>query len=209
MITPASSEWMLLSAVYHHVLTSSPSPGQAQFDIMAAKENGQLRFRAEQRKHVAMPGLRPKPGEQPPENEPIITPDQPLPKDNRSFDHWDWERSRAITRNDPITKSVIEYVDIVVHRDDVLKLWPAATVTPAGASNRGRKEEFDWECIYVECVHRLIEDGAPSNVSKFAEEMLSWCQNQLGEKGTPDLQTMRKKITVWISAYKRWLPRDE
>jgi hypothetical protein len=126
MIIPACSEWVLLSEVYHHVLEASPSPERAKIDIGAARKDGRLRFRAERHEHVAMPGEQP-----PKKNEPIITSDQPLPKDPLCFDTWDWERSRAITRNDANTQSVFEYVDIVVHRDDVLALWPTAPVAPA------------------------------------------------------------------------------
>lgn len=130
MITPESHEWVLLSALYHHVLALSSSPEQAKIDISNARDNGWLRFRADRHEHIVLPGLRLEPGEQPPD-ELVITSNQPLPKDNLWFDEWDWERSRAIARNDPITKAVFEYVDIVVHRDDALALWPTASVLPA------------------------------------------------------------------------------
>jgi hypothetical protein len=45
MITAASSEWVLLSVVYHHVLARSPSPEAAKIAIANAWTNGQLRWR--------------------------------------------------------------------------------------------------------------------------------------------------------------------
>jgi hypothetical protein len=52
---------------------------------------------------------------------PMVTPDYAIP--STSFD---WERSRA-TRHDLTTASLFEYVDMVVHRDDVLVRWPAGS----------------------------------------------------------------------------------
>jgi hypothetical protein len=208
-VTQSSPEWVSLSTVYHHVLESSPSPERAKIDIDAARKNGQLRFRAEQREHVARPGLRLNPGEQPPKNEPVITSDQPIP--DGGYLTWDWERSHA-TRTDATTKSLFEYVSIAARRHDVLALWPASTAPaqgPAEAPKRGRKAEFKWDVIQFECARHFIDDGVPSNVSDFANEMLTWCQNQFREEGVPDHQTMRKKIKVWVEAYLRSSPRGE
>jgi hypothetical protein len=129
MITSESSEWVLLSAIYHHVLKQTPSTERAKIEIASARRNGRLRLRAEQtREHVARPDLRLVPGEEPPKVEPTTAFDQPIPDGN--YHTWDWERSHAI-RRELTTNSLFEYVNIVGHRDDVLALWPLNTNAPA------------------------------------------------------------------------------
>lgn len=226
MITPESHEWVLLSAVYHHVLALSSSPEQAKIDISNARDNGRLRFRADRHK-VAMPCLRLEPGEQPP-NEPMITSNHPLPKDNLCFDEWEWERSRAITRNEPITKAVFEYVDIMVHRDDVLALWPAAAAAPAIiamapaqamqdrapeelASKRGTKAKYDWEAFQAK-FYRMADDDALSyslhpNYSDYARRIAEWSAEQFGEKNAPGEETIRPKLKPWFEIYLRTVSR--
>jgi hypothetical protein len=138
VITPANAEWVLLSAIYHHVLAQSPSPEAAKIAISTARENGQLQLRAEVREHKAMPHLRLDRGEKPPESRPEIILEQPiLPSD--IFSHWDWARSCA-QRSDPTTKSLFEYLNIVGHRDDVLQLWPEPGETTAVGTNSSPAE---------------------------------------------------------------------
>jgi hypothetical protein len=57
LITTASAEWVLLSGIYHYILAQSPSPEGAKIAISNARENGQLRLRAEVREHEARPNL--------------------------------------------------------------------------------------------------------------------------------------------------------
>jgi hypothetical protein len=59
LITAGSAEWILLSVVYHYVLTQSPSPEAAKITILTAWANGQLRLRAEVREHRARTNLKP------------------------------------------------------------------------------------------------------------------------------------------------------
>jgi hypothetical protein len=126
LVTFASTEWVLLSVIYHYVLAQSPSPESAKVNISTAWRNGQLRFRAEVREREARPDLKLRPGEQPPEIQPKRKPDQPIFASDK-FSIWDWERSYA-TGRDATTKSDFEYMEIVGNRDDVLKLWhPAET----------------------------------------------------------------------------------
>ncbi len=221
MITPESHEWVLLGALYRHVLALSSSPEQAKIDISNARDNGRLRFRADRLEHIVLPGLRLEPGEQPPD-ELIITSNQPLPKDNLCFDEWDWERSRAITRNDPITKAVFEYVDIVVHRDDALALWPASAAVLAIiamqegapeelASKRGTKAKYDWEAFRAK-FYLMADDDALSpssnpNYSAYTRRIVEWAAEQFGEKNTPDEETIRPKVKSWFEIYLRTVSR--
>jgi hypothetical protein len=126
MITSASPEWVLLNAVYHHVLAQSASPEAAKIDIATARQNGRLRLRCTLREYKALPNLRLSPGERPPQPDPTVTAHYPIPPDTR-FATFDWERSRAFSPNDPVTRSLYEYLDIIAHRDDVLALRPVET----------------------------------------------------------------------------------
>lgn len=123
MITRSSAEWVLLSQVYHRVLAHSPSPESAKLDISDARQNGQVRLRAELREIRAQPGVRLTLGEKAPEPPHVVWSDYIIPPNTR-FESIDWEQSRA-SRRDPDTKSMFMYVNIVVHRDDVLARWPA------------------------------------------------------------------------------------
>ena len=138
MITLASSEWVLLNAVYHHVLAQRASPEAAQIEIATAHQNGQLRWRCTFREYKALPKLRLSRGEHPPQLAPTVTAHYPIPPDTR-FDTFDWERSRAFSPNDPVTTSVYEYLDITAHRDDVLALWPVGA--PSAASDKPQSDE--------------------------------------------------------------------
>ena len=119
---------MLLSAVYHHVLAQSPSPKAAEIAILAARKNGQLRWRCTLRELKAQPGLQLAPGEELPPAPTVITLDYVIPRDT-AFRHSisgfgpDWERSSAHSR-DSDTRSLFEYDGIVVNRDEVLARWP-------------------------------------------------------------------------------------
>jgi hypothetical protein len=185
MITTDSPEWVLLSAIYHHVLKQSPSTERAKREIASARKSGQLRLRAEQtREHIARPELRLKPGEQPPRVEPTTAFDQPVP--NGNYLTWDLERSYA-TRRESTTKSIFEYVNIVGHRDDVLALWPPNTkdpvahvveppaVDPFRTGAPGRPTSAD--AIYTEAERRISSGEVvpqPRGLARFAQDLSVW-----------------------------------
>ena len=139
MITPASPEWVLLNAVYHHVLAQSASPEAAKIDIATAHQNGRLRWRCTLREYKALPNLRLSPGERPPQPAPTVTAHYPIPPDTK-FDTFDWERSHAFSPNDPVTRSVYEYLDITSHRDDALALRPVGAPSAASQATIRRKQ---------------------------------------------------------------------
>lgn len=129
MITSQSSEWVPLSAIYHHVLKQSPSTERAKIEITSARKSGRLRLRAEEtREHRARPEVRLKRGELLRNIEPMTAFNQPIPDGN--YLPWDFERSYA-KRREATNKSIFEYINIVGHRDDVLALWPPKSKGPA------------------------------------------------------------------------------
>jgi hypothetical protein len=125
------AEWMLLSAVYHHVLAQSPSPEAAKIAISTARKSGRLRMRATVHEHKARPDLR-LTGERPPQIPPVITPDHPVCQTD-IFDHWDWERSEA-SRRDSETKSLFWYHPIEVNAKDAIACWSKKTVIESTAT---------------------------------------------------------------------------
>jgi hypothetical protein len=139
VITSASPEWVLLSAVYHHVFALSPSPEAAKIAIATARKNKQLRLRCTLRELKAQPGLRLAPGEKASPSPTVITQDYSIPLDT-AFNHFDLERNYG-TRHDSVTKSLFEYIEIAANRDDVLALWPG--LSPAAASTPAESELID------------------------------------------------------------------
>jgi hypothetical protein len=201
MITTESPEWVLLSAIYHHVLKQSPSTERAKIEIASARRSGQLRLRAEQtREHVAMPELRlMEPGDQPPKVEPKTAFDQPVPDGNY---RWDLERSYATPRESS-TNSLFEYVNIVGHRDDVLALWPLhtnaradqiiepPTVVPFRTGAPGRPSAAD---LIVAEAKRRISSGEvvpqPRALARFARDLSNWWDGER-KKFTPPGPAMK------------------
>jgi hypothetical protein len=195
MSTTDGPEWVLLSAIYHHVLKQSPSTERTKIEIGSARKSGQLRLRAEQtREHVARPELRLKPGEQPPNVEPTTAFHQPIPDGKY---RWDWERSRA-TRRESTTKSIFEYVNIVGHRDDVLALWPPntkapvaqvvepPTVDPFRTGAPGRPTAAGAICSEAE---RRISSGEvvsqPRGLARFARDLSDWWERERQKASPP------------------------
>jgi hypothetical protein len=167
VITSASPEWVLLSAVYHHVLAHSASPKAAEIAILTARKNGQLRWRCTLRELKAQPGLQVAPGEKPPPAPTVITPDYLIPRDTalrHSISGFgpDWERSSAHSR-DSDTRSLFQYDGILVNRDDVLALWPAPlprapeVATPPPPPTLTSAEKPDGVSPRVWVVARLLE----------------------------------------------------
>jgi hypothetical protein len=176
VITAGSADWVLLSVVYHYVLTQSPSPEAAKIAVLTARANGQLRLRAEVREHEARSNLKLEPDEQPPEIQPKCEP--VLASDK--LRHWDWERSYA-TRRDETTRSLFAYANIVGDRDDVLRLWPPAEMTvraetpetavakPVGVSSRSQgdgviRSRSKWQVVARQMANHIanfVASGRP------------------------------------------------
>ena len=196
MITAESPEWVLLSAIYHHVLEQSPSTERAKIEIASARKSGQLRLRAEQtRVHAADPKLRLKPGEQPPNVEPTTAFNQPIPDGN--YLTWDLEGNYA-TRREATTKSIFEYVNIVGHRDDVLALWPPNTKAPVaqvvepptvdpfrtGAPGRPTAAKM----IQAEAERRISSGEVvprPRGLARFARDLSDWWERERQQASPP------------------------
>jgi hypothetical protein len=149
-----SASWLLLSALYHRVRARMPTDRAAQIAITEARRGGRLRMRAELRVHEARPDLRLAPGEKPPPIQPKVTPDYPiLPTD--VFQEWDWEYSRA-TRRDQESRTLFEYVNIVVHRDDALACWPEAT-EPAAATTTVDLPPTEWSEVQARSLNSSMK----------------------------------------------------
>jgi hypothetical protein len=92
----------------------------------------------------------------------------------------------------------------------VRMLWgPPGSVPNKEQSERnkaGRKPEFDWDAIHAEALRRIDDKGHPSNISKFTNDLIGWCQKQFGEDQTPDKRTAVRYVTKWIAGWSRSLP---
>jgi hypothetical protein len=205
MITSESAEWVLLSEVYHHVLAQSPSPEFAKMEISTARKNSRLRLRAELREHKAQPHLQVAPGERPPETSPVVTLDYAVPPDT-VFCDFDWERSYA-TRRNPMTRSLFEYVCVVVHRDDALALWPqkieavvpqtegqSTVVEPAAAAPRplpARPPEVSDKVWAVMCELIALKNENSALYDLLRERQLLDAVKKRIAPGTVELRTLQ------------------
>lgn len=85
----------------------------------------------------------------------------------------------------------------------------AGELTPSPQQRRkaGAKPKYDWDAIQAHCYPLFDEHGFPENVSAFCrDEIIPWCEQQYGEDGTPDMETLRPLVTKWIAAWVRSLP---
>jgi hypothetical protein len=203
MITSESSEWVVLSAIYHHVLKQSPSAERAKIEIASARKSGQLRLRAEQtREHRAGPEVRLKLGGQLRNVGPTTAFDQPVPDGN--YRTWDWEGNYA--KRTEATR-IFEYINIVGHRDDVLALWPANTkgpvahvveppaIDPFRTGAPGRPPAA--EAIYAEAKRRISSgevDPQPGGLTRFARDLFDWWEAERQKLSPPGPATTARTI---------------
>jgi hypothetical protein len=95
--------------------------------------------------------------------------------------------------------------DVRVHRGRL----PASTVEPEQRRKVGARPQFDWDAIQAWCSRRFDALGFPNNVSAFCrDEVLPWCTKQFGDAGTPDMETLRPRVSGWTDAWQRSLPRE-
>jgi hypothetical protein len=183
------AEWLLLSAVYQRVFARGLTPEAAKGAISEPYRGGRLRMRATRLEYRARPDLRLAPGEKPPLNPPIVTPNCPLPVPSAGdfyWQHWDWGRSNA-SHHDPETKSLFRYEQIEVHPGDVSAcLSDNAAPVPKPDDmrppprRRGPVVTHDWFSICAEIARRCVNPDTgrvrvTSNEAELARAVLLWC----------------------------------
>jgi hypothetical protein len=92
----------------------------------------------------------------------------------------------------------------------VLRVPTLDDVTPPPPSKERRKAgvkpKYDWDAIQARCHQQFDDNGFPENVSAFCrDEIVPWCEQRYGESGTPDIETLRPRVTKWIAAWERSL----
>jgi hypothetical protein len=106
---------------------------------------------------------------------------------------------------------------IRVSRKHLLELLPAISQSalatadepaspPDQRGKAGAKPKYDWDAIQAHCHQWFDDNGYPENVSEFCrDEIIPWCEQRYGERGTPDVETLRPYVTRWIAASRRSL----
>lgn len=76
--------------------------------------------------------------------------------------------------------------------------------TKPSGRQRGRKQVFDWDALVAELVRRVHVDGIPASASDLglATDLVKWCGEQNFTE-IPEIETVRKKIAVWLSRYRQ------
>ena len=150
------TEWVPLSAIYHHVLARYPSPEAAKIAIDDAWRGARLELRCQLRTYPYLPKVNPAERPSPTvTNDYVLNPDDAFrfkpwhPEFRLVFGRWDWERSYGDAR-DRKTKEYFEYVNIVGGREQVLTLWPeiaAETVAEPPANRPDGISDLVWAVI--------------------------------------------------------------
>ena len=203
MAKKSQPTWLPLADIYHQVLACSPSPEAAKDVISAAIQTDTLDLRGTKRVHRAPPNIKPKvvelrPGQEPPKRPPKQPPpiepetsyDQPLPKGG--YRNWDWYRGRATQRDG---KDLIEYVNIVGRRDQVLKLGPVASKAGLPGGRRGPRPKDDWPTwVAIEVISLVHAGKVPKNFEKTARDMCERFAESRSDGWAPDASAARKLI---------------
>jgi len=76
----------------------------------------------------------------------------------------------------------------------------------AAPAKRGRKP-YDWELFKAKFYLMLDDDDVPAyadiDASDYAERLMTWGNNNLGEEETPKQAAMREKVAEWKPLWKR------
>jgi hypothetical protein len=122
-----------------------------------------------------------------------------------------WQDSSAMLETDALPVTVTFY-RIEVAREDLLKLLPNGyelpQQQPAPAPQRkrggGRRERYEWDRVFAQFLRLIEEDGWPQIQSyrEFAEKVCDACA-EAGMEPTPSVDTVREKISIWLSARRR------
>ncbi len=196
LITPSSPERVTLADVYFHFVALSPSPRQATIELAQVIREGRLELAAGK-----ITELRPGGAQQGISHNKVIEPTALLDRLRMTFD---WEFSRAIWKNPP-PGSYFMFENITAARDQVVALRPLPSITPTATSlQRGRRAKFNWDLLVAEVIYRAHEIGPSALASdlRLAEDLVRWCERQ-GLKEIPEIDTVRKKLRIWLSRYPR------
>jgi hypothetical protein len=98
---------------------------------------------------------------------------------------------------------------IEVAQEDLLKLFPEGydlpQQQPAPRPQRkrggGRPEQYEWDRVFAQFLRLIEDDGWPKIQShrEFAKRVCDACA-EAGMEPTPSVDTVRDKISIWVSA---------
>jgi hypothetical protein len=121
-----------------------------------------------------------------------------------------WQESSATLLTEdagPVT-----FYRIEVAQEDLRKLLPNGydlpQQQPAPAPQRkrggGRREQYEWDCVFAQFLRLIEEYGWPQIQSyrALAEKVCDACA-EAGMEPTPSVDTVREKISIWLSARRR------
>ena len=123
-----------------------------------------------------------------------------------------WLDSSATLETDVCTDAgpgTVTFYRIEVAREDLLKLLPKGydlpQQQPAPGPQRkrggGRPEQYEWDRVFAQFLRLIEDDGWPQIQSHraFAKKVCDACA-EAGMEPTPSVDTVRDKISIWVSA---------
>jgi len=122
-----------------------------------------------------------------------------------------WQKSSATLETDVCTdfrSLTVRFYRIEVAQKDLLKLLPEGydlpQQQPAPQRKRGggRPEQYQWDDVFAQFLGLIEDDGWQMSYRKFAEKVCDACA-EAGMEPTPSTDTVREKISTWLSARRR------
>jgi hypothetical protein len=126
-----------------------------------------------------------------------------------------WQDSSATLETDVCTDFrplTVRFYRIEVAQEDLLKLLPEGydlpqqqrAPQPQRKRGGGRPEQYRWDDVFAQCLGLIEDDGWPQIQSyrEFAEKVCNACAEAAMEP-TPSIDTVREKISIWLSARRR------
>ena len=195
-ISSDSPERVSLADAYFHFVATSPSERQATIDLSAAIRAEQLGELLSEKVTELRSG----------DTQSHTTLGVSIPAEalaDRTGTVFDWESSKATWEK---RQSHFTFEVITVARDRVLAVRPApAHITkPKRQRSGGLSPRFDWDAVVAQTLALLEEQGWPDIKSRreFAKEICDECA-KAGMEPTPGDNTVRDKLSIWLSARKR------
>jgi len=123
-----------------------------------------------------------------------------------------WQDSSATLETDVCTDFrplTVRFYRIEVAQEDLLKLLPEGydlpQQQPAPQRKRGggRPEQYQWDDVFAQFLGLIEDDGWQiQSYREFAEKVCDACA-EAGMEPTPSTDTVREKISTWLSARRR------
>jgi hypothetical protein len=125
-----------------------------------------------------------------------------------------WQDSSATLQTEDAGPVRVKFYRIEVAWEDLLKLLPKGYVLPQQQSvsepkrqrGGGRSARYNWDLVFAQVLQLLEDEGWPEirSYREFAKKVCDACASVgMADDKIPSEDTVRDKLSVWVSARKR------